>query len=236
VDFSKIIVSLKLLLMHFLKTIKVTTLFIVLCIIVATANQTLAQNRMYLTLSGGVAIGLADERAFSYAPGPAYGFTWTSESRISGSLYSLIGLGLEYTDNQSREDVYYQSSVQQTNLNIPLLLRFNTGNANRVYMDIGVVPSYMLRCNLLETGSYGESFTGEVSSLVSPIRMGLLLGSTISFGVFNIGWQLNWKQIDGNTSELAKKWADAGSNSTFVANGGNSHAVIFSLNTGIRIK
>jgi hypothetical protein len=190
---------------------------------------------MYLTLSGGAAFGI-EERGSSYAPGPAYGLTWTSESRISGSIYSLIGLGLEHTNNQQNQYEYFESSVQQTSLTMPLLIRFNTLNSNRLYMDIGVMPSYIVSCNLYETGFNDTQFEGEVSSDISPFRLAFLLGSTYSLGVFNIGWQVSYKLIDGNTAELARKWEGAGSSSTFVENTGNSHGAIFSLTAGFRIK
>jgi len=221
--------------MNFLKTMKRTILFFIPFMTLIAVNQTWAQNRMYLTLSGGAAFGI-EERGLSYAPGPAYGFTWTSESRISGSIYSLIGLGLEYTSNQQNQYEFFESSVQQTSLTAPLLIRLNAGNSNRTYIDIGVMPSYIVNCNLYETGYSDTQFEGEVSSDISPFRLAFILGNTYSFGVFNIGWQLSYKLIDGNTAELARKWEGAGSNSVFVENKGNSHGAIFSITTGFRIK
>lgn len=190
---------------------------------------------MYLTLSAGAAVGV-EERGSSYAPGLAYGLTWTSESRINGSLYSLIGLGLEHTENNQNEFEYFQSNVKQTSLNVPLLIRFNRGNANNFYLDIGVMPSYILSCKLTETGYSYTQFEGEVSSDISRFRMDFVVGFTISFGVVNLGYQINWQLIDGNTAELAKKWDGAGSDSIFVENAGNSHGLILSLTAGFRIK
>jgi hypothetical protein len=210
-------------------------LLLIFSIVVLVSHQTIGQNRMYLTLSGGAAFGI-EERGYSYAPGPAYGLTWTSESRISGWMYSLIGLGLEYTNNQQDQYEYFESSVQQTSLTMPLLIRINSGNSNRIYLDIGLMPSYIVNCNLYETGFNNTQFEGEVSSDISPLRLAFILGSTYSFGVFNLGWQVSYKLIDGNTAELAKKWEGAGSSSTFVENTGNSHGAIFSLTAGFRIK
>ncbi len=200
-----------------------------------------AQKRIYVTSQ--VAYHAPIEYAggvwgSNYAPGLSGALDASFETRIVGSVYSLAGVGIMQVNATESEESNYASSVKQTFITIPMLLRINGANLNSDYFDFGVVPSYLLKAQLTETyfpTATAKQVTGSVATDISRLGFSFRASYTHAFGLITLGWQLNLPLVKSSVKSLAKTWAAAGS-SSFIGDGGQTYGVLFGLTLGVRVK
>ena len=116
-----------------------------------TATQFTAEPNLNTGIPGLISAGTSNsDNKF----GKYLRLSLTMEKRVYGPYYWLTGFKINqagYTYKISP----FSSSLKNTYLSIPLLVRANLFNANVVYLDVGVMENVLLSANLKE--SYMQS-------------------------------------------------------------------------------
>lgn len=200
-----------------------------------------AQKRIYVSVLAGYHAPIEYAGSVwgsNYAPGLSGGLELTFENRIVGTLYSLVGIGALQLNATESEQSSYASSVNQTFLTAPLLIRFNSANLNSDYFDFGVVPTYIVSTKLTETyfpTTTPKEVSANVAKDISRLGFSFRLGYTHAFGVLTLGWQLNLPMVKSSVKNLAKTWAAAGS-SSFISDSGQTYGALIGVTLGVRVK
>jgi hypothetical protein len=132
---------------------------------------------------------------------------FTIERRLYGPYYWLTGLKINQTGYRYSESVY-TSTLKNTYLSIPLLIRINLYNANSLYFDFGFMQNYLVKADLKESflqvsdhqniarhlSRFSTSFYFEVTFAIRRFGLGLFSQSR-SFGTssdFSGDWGLDY--------------------------------------------
>ena len=75
---------------------------------------------------------------------------FTVERRLYGPYYWLTGIKFNQTGYRYAESVY-TSNLKNSYVSLPLLVRVNLYNANRLYLDFGFMQNFLVRADLKES-------------------------------------------------------------------------------------
>jgi hypothetical protein len=219
----------------------VLTFFLLWCI----GSVVMAQSKIYVAgglsnvFGTGANLVLGDENyggKFSY-----FAFDVEYQKRIIGSFNAVGGIsvftaGYNATDNSFSAN----SKFDATYIAIPLMARWNVGNLNYVYIDLGPMPYYLVKAHLKESVvRFNQNYTveGDITQYSNRFYYAfkfqfLVLINRFYFGMYAITppkGQSTLKDLEGH-------WGLNAQESTYLLSNGLSDYSILGLKLGVRIK
>lgn len=214
---------------------------------VVVSFRTCGQAKIYLAggmsnaFGSGVNIFLGTEGSFFKFNYPAFDAEY--QTRVIGSFNFVSGLSVFSSGYKTTDDSFSSASeFRATYAGIPLMARWNAGNKNYLYFDLGMMPLYLARAHLRESfdkfsnndpvvveGNITEysnrfyyAFKFQMLVLVNRFYVGLYL-ITPSKG------QSTLKGLDGH-------WGLNSQQSTYLLSNGFSDFSIMGFKGGVRIR
>jgi hypothetical protein len=197
-----------------------------------------------------VAAGLADVTVFgtlsTLTDKGLFEFKYKSlhlqyEKRMVGSLNALTGLSV-YTAGYETSSFFFgsQSKFQGIFVSVPLMVRWNMGNKNAFYLDVGLMPIYMANGYLKESVyRFNSLYTveGNITKYSDRFSFGTKFQMTVPFNRFHFALYLqtplsNQSSIKG----LEKHWRLNSQQSTYLLADGFSDYIMMGVNLGVRIR
>ncbi|MBL7872229.1 MAG: hypothetical protein JNM78_11495 [Cyclobacteriaceae bacterium] len=218
--------------------------------ILSAAIPSVSQSRMYLlaTFNGGteeLGAWYYDDngKRIGYLTKfgkPGIEIAW--EKRIAGSMYAYMGVNYaQYESAYNEAGISLQSQVSQSFLSFPLLLRFNAQNRNIVYLDFGVMPTYLTKANLKESDSFDPTNTGKiikdegnVSSFIPRFGIMYKIASSVAINRFVVGYYVAVNLANVGNGDLPQNWKV--NSSIFMSYNSKPIWATYGLNLGFRIK
>jgi hypothetical protein len=210
---------------------------ILFCFLAVVAHS---QSRIYV--SGGITTSLGGNisTVFSDSPGQFYAdVEW--QKKMAGSISFVTGVSM-FNTAYSNEDTGFgsQSTYKGTYVAVPLLIRWNFGNKNSMYLDFGLQPQYLAKAHLQESlVKFGTIRNAEGDITAYSNR--LYLASKFQFSVAINRLLLSMfitTAFSGQQSVkgLEDHWALNQQQSTYLLSNGYSDYYVFGLKAGVRIK
>lgn len=221
-------------------------LYIVIVIsVVSSITQLSAQSKIYLAgglsnvFGSGSNLVLGDDD---------YGgkFNYLSvdleiQQRIIGSFnmvggVSLFKAGYDATDNSFSSN----SKFDATYISVPLLVRWNVGNLNYLYIDLGPMPYYLAQAHLEESvNRFNQPYSveGDITQYSHRFYYAfkfqfIIVINRIYIGMYTIKPPKGQPTING----LERHWGLNEQESTYLLSNGLSDYTILGLKLGVRIK
>jgi len=199
-----------------------------------------AQSRIYI--SGGISTSLGGNLATFDATHPA---AWSADlewqKKLAGSVSVVTGISAFNVSYVNDSTTF--GSVSKFNaiyVGVPLIARWNFGNKNLFYMDLGFQPYYLVDAHLTESViRFGDVRTvdADITSYSTRLYASIKFQQVFAFNrvilAIYIVFPFAGQSPVGN---LADHWPINLQNSTYLLSNGYSDFFIFGLKTGIRIK
>jgi hypothetical protein len=225
---------------------KKTTLLLAATILFVTVSG-MCQSKLYVSggitnISGGglnVTLGEIDEGTFFKFDHHAFDVEYSS--RLMGSFSILTGLSFLNAGYDVESRLFGSASALKVSyIALPIMARWNVGNKNIFFLDLGLAPFYLLNAHLEE--SIIQFNTLRVSEgNITPYSNRFYFGykfqmcvpiNRIILGLFYfapVGGQTSLKGLDGH-------WGLNGQQSTYLLSGGYSNFQIYGIKAGVRIR
>lgn len=157
-------------------------------------NFNLGFNKNTITVGG-----YYDNRSF----GKYNTFDIQVQKRLFGSLYLVSG-GSYFESGYSWSGDYFSSDLKSSYAGIPLLLRFNLYNANVYYLDGGIMGSYLLKADLVETYDQNRA-SGDIAPFLSRFSSSYIFQFNIVINRVVLSMYSIIK-LPGAASDFSDKW------------------------------
>jgi hypothetical protein len=163
------------------------------------------------------------------------------EKRIVGSLNALTGLTL-FTAGYETSSFFFgaQSKFQGTFVAIPLMVRWNIINKNAFYIDVGLLPVYMVNARLKESiYRFNSLYTveGNITKYCDRFSFATKFQMTVPFNRFHFSFYMQAPlSSQSGVKGLEKHWKLNSQQSTYLLSNGFSDYIIMGANLGVRIR
>jgi len=205
------------------------------------AVQLNGQSRVFLTVGGTYSLG--GNFTTVLASTPAYlSADLEVDKKVFGSLHLLTGIttfGVGYSSaNESFGSL--NSTFNARYVGIPLMARWNAGNRNSIYVDMGFVTYYLAYAHLTESISkFGtiREYDGNIAPYSNRLYEGFKIQFTFAFNRFIVSEYFMFQFKGQETiSNLADHWGLNAQQSTYLISNGYSDFFLGGFKIGCRIK
>jgi hypothetical protein len=152
----------------------------------------------------------------------------TTERRLYGPYYWLSGIKINQTGYQYAQSVY-TSTLKNTYVSIPLLIRINLGNANTMYFDLGIMENYLVKADLKES-FFDISDRQNIARHLSRFSTSFYFEFTLAYRRFGIS-MFSQSKTFGSSSDFSGDWGLDRNRSLFLLYYRN----FYFNNTGIKL-
>jgi hypothetical protein len=218
-----------------------------LILMLAISYTACGQSRMYVAgglsnvFGSGVNIFLGEEGSLFKFNYPTFDAEY--QTRVIGSFNFLTGVSLVSAGYETTDDSFSSASAfKATYVGVPLMARWNAGNKNYVYVDVGMLPLYLARAHLKESfDKFANNTPVVVEGNITPYSnrfyyafkfQMLVLVNRFYVGLYLITpskGQSTLKGLDGH-------WGLNSQQSTYLLSNGFSDFSIMGFKGGVRIK
>jgi hypothetical protein len=163
------------------------------------------------------------------------------EKRIVGSLNALTGLTV-FTAGYETSSFFFgaKSKFQGIFVSVPLMIRWNMGNKNAFYLDVGLLPIYMANAHLKESVYRFNSLyavEGNITKYSDRFTFGTKFQMTVPINRFHFALYLQTPlSSQSSIKGLEKHWKLNSQQSTYLLSDGFSNYMIMGINLGVRIR
>ncbi len=211
-------------------------------IVLLFASVVNAQSKLYV--SGAIAdvFGFGSNLFLgSYKEGFLYrAYDLEYQRPLIGSFHLLTGVSY-FTSGYETTDASFSSSsdLDLSFVGVPIMSRWNVGNKNMFYLDVGFFPYYLVKAHLTEgINKFGSPVTveGDITQYSNRLYAGLkfqmlILVNRFHFGVYFMAPTKGQSTLKG----LEDHWGLNAQQSTYLLSNGFSDYMITGLKLGIRI-
>jgi hypothetical protein len=218
-----------------MKTTASTLVFVLML-----AVSVCAQSRIYVSAGTSISLGGNISTVFASSPAQLYAdVEW--QKKMAGSISFVTALstfGVAYSNDETAFGS--QSVFKATYVAVPLMLRWNFGNKNTMYLDAGLQPQYLAKAHLQETlDKFGAARNAEGDITAYSNR--LYVAAKFQFSVAINRLMLSMFIISPfsgqqSVSGLADHWKLNQQQSTYLLSNGYSDYYLFGFKAGVRIK
>lgn len=172
------------------------------------------------------------------------------DKRIVGSIYVYAGINYYQTLHEVDTETAFSGTVysefDRSVIGLPILLRYSVGNRNLFYTDFGILPTYLLKANLRESGEafdynifqfVNKEDEGDITEYLNRFNFSFRFAQTINYQRFQFVLSVDIPVASGrsSTGNLQENWA-LGTSSNFIANGGFINSAFIAFKFGYRLK
>jgi len=216
----------------------------ILCLIlIAVGISCQAQYRVFV--SGGIMQSYGGNVATFLKAAPA---TWCADVEIDrkafGSLHLVSGLSTYGVGYSSTQNIFgpADSEYSARFLALPILARWNVGNRNFYYVDLGVMACYLMQAKLTESldkfkNGNIEVYSGDIAPNLNRFYsvakfQQTFVANRFSFSIFFIF------EFKGQSAlkDLSGHWGLNAQQSTFINSNGYSDFYAYGFKIGARIR
>lgn len=224
--------------------LKIIALPIALILSVAAAGQS---SKLYLTggitnVTGGglnVTLGELDEGTFFKFDHAAVDLEYSK--RLMGSFSFVTGLSYYNAGyNVASQSFGSASKLKMSYMSVPLMIRWNLGNKNLMFIDVGMQPSYLLNAYLKESivqFNTTKTCEGNITPYSNRFYYAWKFQMLVPLHRFIVGFF--YSGLIGHQSSmrnLAGHWGLNAQQSTYMLSDGYSDFNIIGLKAGMRIR
>ena len=135
------------------------------------------------------------------------------EKRMFGSLYLVSGLGWFNTGYVYSGDSFY-SRLNNSYLNVPVILRFNWFNYNYIYIDGGLMGNYLTSSHLKERW-YTDADEGNITKHMSRFSANFIFQLSFVVNRFTIS-AYKHTTANGSAEDFSTSWGVPRNGSAFL--------------------
>jgi hypothetical protein len=127
------------------------------------------------------------------------------EKRLYGPYYWLTGIKMNQTGYQYQsKDTVFASTLKNTYISVPLLVRVNLYNANVMYLDFGLMENYLVKADLKER-AYDIEDRQNITRHLSRFSTSFYFELMIAYRRFGISAYSQLKSF-GTSSDFSGSW------------------------------
>jgi hypothetical protein len=199
-----------------------------------------AQTRMFVSLGGSLSAGGNATTKFGVSGNLAGDVEW--DKKVMGTLHVVTGIstfGVSYSSSNTSFGSY-TSKFNAQYVGVPVMARWNVGNRNFLYLDMGLITYYLAYAKLTESiQKFGSTQT--YSGNIAPYSNRLYIGFKVQFG-FAINrlsisdffiYQFKGQETINN---LENHWGLNSQQSTYLISNGYSDFRVFGIKLSYRIR
>ena len=163
------------------------------------------------------------------------------ERRLIGSLNALTGVTV-FNAGYETSSFFLgaRSKFNAVFVAVPAMVRWNVTNKNALYIDFGILPTYLINAHLKESiYEFGqiETVKGNITKYCDRISFATRLQMTVPFNRFHFAIYLQTPLTpQSGVKGLDKHWGLNSQESTYLQINGFSEYLILGINVGLRVK
>lgn len=191
-----------------------------------------------LTANANVYLGEEDYSFFQFRHNT---LDLESESPLIGSFNLLTGATLFNAGYSTDSRLFGSASdLRVVFIGVPLMVRWNVGHKNAIYVDFGWVPTYLVNSHLKESILKFNSVyevEGDITKYSNRFYIGWKVQFVIPFNRFHVGFYF-YNPVKGQSSlrGLEDHWGLNAQQSTYLLANGFSEFTLFGIKMGVRIR
>ncbi len=202
-------------------------------------TQLSAQSRLAVSVGGSASFG-GNFNTYNPVGRLAADLEW--DKKLLGSLHVVTGLstfGVGYSSSDSAFGSY-RSKFKSQYVGIPVMARWNIGNRNFVYIDMGFIAYYLVSAHLSESiDKHGliETYNGNIAPYLNQLFVGFKVqfGFSVSRFTFSDFFIYQFKGQE-TINDLSNHWGANVIQSTFLSSNGYSDFRAFGVKISYRIR
>jgi hypothetical protein len=223
-----------------MKLLKTTVAVIVLLL----GNQCYSQSKFYLSASKAAVSGTGINLLFgtNYAFKLTYfNFEFEYQRRILGSISSVAGISVFNAGYNVKEiGLSSSSDFKATYIAMPLMARWNPRGRNFYFLDLGLVPFYLLNAHLKESVDQFNTIRtveGDIAKFSNRLYFGYKLQMLFQVNRYHVGFYF-FAPFHGQSSlkGLHDHWGLNAQESTYLLSEGFRDFYSIGLKAGVRIR
>jgi hypothetical protein len=215
-----------------------------LILFLAQGSSCFAQSKFYLSASRMAVSPTGTNVLFgtNYALKFAYfNFDFEYQRRIVGSLSTVAGVSA-FNAGYNAKDVGFssKSDFKATFIALPLMGRWNPGNRNSFFIDLGLVPFYLVNAHLKESVDQFNgvrTVEGDIAKYSNRLYFGYKFQMLFQINRYHVGFYF-FAPFHGQNSlkGLERHWGLNAQESTYLLSDGFRDYYVIGLKAGVRIR
>lgn len=204
-----------------------------------TRNITIAQSK--LTLSAGASASFGGSY-ITYNPVGRWSADLELDTKVMGSLHVVTGLSTFGVGYASTDSTFgsYTSTFKSQYVGVPVMARWNIGNRNFVYIDMGFLTYYLASAHLSESiDKHGliQHYDGNITPYLNRLYVGFKVQFGFTLNRFSITDFFIYQFKGQETiNSLADHWGLNAVQSTYLSSNGYSDFRAFGIKIGYRLR
>jgi hypothetical protein len=217
---------------------------ILLIVFFTQGSSCYAQSKFYLSAGKAAVSGTGTNLLFgtNYAFKLAYfNFDFEYQRRILGSISTVAGLSVFNAGYNAKEIGFSsQSDFKARYIAMPLMARWSPKNRNSFFVDLGLVPFYLLNAHLKESVDQFNTVRtveGDIAKYSNRLYYGYKLQMLFQINRYHVGFYF-FAPFHGQSSlkGLENHWGLSAQESTYLLSNGFRDFYAMGLKAGVRIR
>jgi hypothetical protein len=216
---------------------------LIVILLFAISSKLNAQSRVFASFGGTTSLG-GNFTTFTAKVPTSWSAEVELDKKVLGSLYVVTGLstfGLGYSVTQSLL-VPSNSNYTARYLALPIMARWNVGNRNFCYVDLGINTMYLAQAHLSESidkfnNGNLESFDGNIAPYLNRFYQSFKFQETLALNRFSFSiFFIAQFKGQGTIHNLSDHWGLNPQQSTFLNSNGYSDFYLAGIKLSCRIR